>query len=271
MKLRTVLPVLLTFVLAACGRGEPPAARAGEAAAMPHLVPDPAGESVPPGDPRIELAAKMPGVRPEDLRPTPVPGIYELVFEGDIRYVTADGGYVFTGELYQVTAEGEFPNLTERRRREIRLRELAAVPAGQSIDFGPADAPHTITVFTDVDCQWCRRLHSEIEDYNRLGIRVRYLAFPRTGPDTESWRKAESVWCAADRAEALTRAKQGKPVESKSKGDCSALIQAHYQLGRRLGVSGTPGVVLENGEMIPGYLSPPRMLKAIEKSEVDQN
>jgi thiol:disulfide interchange protein DsbC len=266
MKLRAVLPSLLAITLAACARGagsEPAAARPA-ADAAPSLPPLADEEPVPPGDPRIELAAKMEGVRPQDLRASPVPGIFELVHEGEVRYISADGGYVFSGDLYKVTEQGDFPNLTEQRRRELRLAMLAAVPADQAIEFGPPDAPHTITVFTDVDCQWCRRLHSEIEDYNRLGIRVRYLSFPRTGPDTESWHKAEAVWCSQDRREALTRAKQGKRVEA---GRCDAPILAHYRLGRRVGVTGTPGVVLENGEMIPGYLAPSRMLQAIKESE----
>jgi thiol:disulfide interchange protein DsbC len=266
MKLRACLLTLMAFSLAACARGagsEAPAGGAAPAAPRADSATAAANAPVQAGDPRIALAAKMPGVLPEELRTTPVPGIYELVHEGEVRYISADGGYVFTGDLYQVTEEGEFPNLTEQRRREVRRELLAAVPEDQAIEFGPASAEHTITVFTDVDCQWCRRMHSEVEDYNRLGIRLRYLSFPRTGPNTESWRKAEAVWCAADRNDALTRAKQGKPVGG---GRCNAPIRAHFDLGRRLGVSGTPGVVLENGEMIPGYLSPPRMLQAIRKS-----
>src|SRR5690606_19107715 len=195
-----------------CARGagsEAPAAPATSATAdpLPSL-----NEPVLPGDPRIELAAKMPGTRPEDLRASPVAGIYEVVHGGEVSYVSADGGFVFTGDLYQVTTEGEFPNLSETRRREVRQHLLAAVPAEQMIEFGAADAPHVISVFTDVDCQWCQRMHSEVEEYNKLGIRVRYLSYPRTGPDTESWDKAVQVWCAADRNAALTEAKRGRRV-----------------------------------------------------------
>lgn len=265
MKMRAALLSTLALALAACARGADtdPAATAG---APPAPMADPAqpAEPVLPGDPRIELAAKMPGTRPEDLRASPVPGIYEVVQGAEVSYVSADGGFVFTGDLYQVTAEGEFPNLSEVRRREARRQLLAAVPAGQMIQFGPADAAHQITVFTDVDCQWCQRMHAEVEEYNRLGIRVRYLSYPRTGPDTASWEKAEAVWCASDRNAALTAAKQGQPVRSDR---CETPVAGHYQLGREVGITGTPGVLFSNGEMIPGYLPPRRMLQAIEESQ----
>ncbi len=266
MKLRVALLSTLAVALAACARGadtETPAAGTAAAAPAADAAPSTA-EPVPPGDPRIALAARMPGVRPEELRLSPVPGVYELAHNGEVSYVSADGAYVFAGDLYQVTADGEFPNLTEARRREARRDLLAAIPESGMIAFGPADSAHTITVFTDVDCQWCQRMHSEIAAYNEAGIRVRYLSYPRTGPDTEAWHKAESVWCASDRQAALTTAKQGKEVKA---GQCDAPIARHYELGRQVGITGTPGVLLATGEMIPGYLPPRRMLEAIRESE----
>jgi thiol:disulfide interchange protein DsbC len=218
---------------------------------------------VPPGDPRIALAAKMPGIQPSDLRASPVPGIYEVAHSGKINYVSADGSHIFTGDLYQVTAEGEFPNLTELRRRELRQQLVAGLPEQEMIIFGPAQAAHTITVFTDMDCQWCQHMHREIAEYNELGIRVRYLAFPRTGPATDSWAKAVGVWCAKDRPAALTAAKLGESVPA---GRCSSPVERHYALGQQAGITGTPGVVLGSGELVPGYLAPDSMLQAIEAS-----
>ena len=222
-------------------------------------------------DPRVALAKKIPGVRPEDLSKTPVPGIYELVHGADISYVTADGKYVFSGDLYQVTDGDSFPNLTEARQRELqlpqwgaRLVKLAAIPESQMLTFGPAAAKHTITVFTDIDCPWCRKIHEQVADYNKLGIRVRYLFYPRSGPDTESWYKAEAVWCAKDRNKALTEAKLDKPIEMKR---CPAApVARDYKLGREFGLKGTPGIVLETGELIPGYLGPRDLLTQIESS-----
>jgi thiol:disulfide interchange protein DsbC len=257
--------IVLALVLAACG-GEPDSAASAPAqAAAEPLVTLPA-EPVPEGDPRVRLAAMMPGVEPGDLRATPVAGIYELLHEGAVTYVTADGKYVFNGDLFQVTATGQFPNLTENRRREFRRQLLAAAPEQEMIVFGKASAPHTVTVFTDIDCQWCQHLHSQIADYNKLGIRVRYLAYPRSGPATDSWYKAEAVWCAKDRNAALTLAKRGESVKSAS---CDSHVAGQYELGEQVGVSATPAVVFDNGELVPGYLPPTDMLDAIKVSEAE--
>jgi thiol:disulfide interchange protein DsbC len=224
-----------------------------------------AAKSVPAGDPRIALAAKIPGAKPEDLRATPVPGIFEILHGTDISYISADGAYVFAGDLYKVTKSGDFPNLSEDRRRDARLAMLASVPESQMLVFGPANAAHTLTVFTDVDCTYCRQLHAQIADYNRLGMRVRYLFYPRTGPDTESWSKAETVWCSTDRKATFTRAKQGKKLELK-KSCPGSPVAREFALGREIGLTGTPGIVLESGELIPGYLAPPDMLAHINES-----
>jgi len=261
MKIRAALLCALVIPLAACAREDstPAASPAAQADPLPAAPTEP----VPEGDPRIALSAKMPGTRPEDLRVTPVPGIYEIAHNGEVSYVSADGQYVFSGDLYKVTANGDFPNLSEARRREMRLQMLAAMPESEMIQFGAANAPHVITVFTDMDCQWCRHMHAEIADYNKQGIRVRYISYPRTGPNTESWDKAVAVWCAKDRNAALTDAKLGKPVKS---AQCDAPVARQFRLGQQFALTGTPGVVLETGELIPGYLQPKDMLQAIADS-----
>jgi thiol:disulfide interchange protein DsbC len=218
-------------------------------------------------DPRIALAAKIPGAKPEELRATPVAGIYELTHGADISYVSADAKYVFAGDMYRVSGNGEFPNLSEARRRELRVKMLGDIPESRMLVFGPAAATHTVTVFTDVDCPWCQRMHSQVADYNKLGIRVRYLFFPRSGPNTESWAKADAVWCAADPKAAFTRAKRGERLVLVP---CPNSPVAHdYQLGHDIGVTGTPGVVLGSGELVPGYLSPPQLLAHIKQSAAE--
>ncbi len=256
-KSRGALIGAFALALVACG-GDPQSTVAASPA-TPAAAAAPVGE----GDPRIALAAMMPGTKPEDLRPSPVAGIYEIAHDGEITYVTADGRYVFSGNLFQVTPDGEFPNLTEQRRRELRLQMLAEIPEKEMIVFGPARAAQTVTVFTDVDCQWCQRMHSQVEEYNRLGIRVRYLAYPRSGPDSESGRLMDDVWCAKDRREALTTAKQGGSVPHRQ---CSTPVARHFELGQRLALTGTPGVLLSSGELIPGYLPPADLLEAIKES-----
>jgi thiol:disulfide interchange protein DsbC len=263
-RLSFLLLLAVVLPLAGCGESVMSPAEAGQAAEAP-----PKADAIPveQGDPRVALAAKIPGTKPEDLRPTPIKDVFELTHGTDISYVTSDAKYVFSGDLYRVTAQGDFPNLTEVRRRGLRLDEVATMSEKQMLLYGPANAKHTITVFTDIDCPWCRKMHAQVADYNKLGIRVRYLFYPRTGPNTESWFKANAVWCAKDRNKALTQAKLDQPIEMKNCPD-SPVAQS-YSLGRELGLTGTPGVVLDSGELVPGYLPPDRMLKHIEESAAE--
>lgn len=263
MKLRQLLPLCIVLPLMACAQGAsaPPAALVANPAPA---VPMQDAVPVAKGDPRIALSAKLPGTKPQDLRATPVPGIFGLTHGADISYVSADAKYVFSGDMFQIATNGDFPNLTEVRRRELRAARIAAIPESQMLVFGPANARHTVTIFTDIDCPWCQRLHSQMAQYNQLGIRVRYLFYPRTGPDTESWYKADAVWCSPNRNEAFTRAKNGDDVSAKP---CpSSPVKHDYELGQEIGISGTPGVVLENGELVPGYLAPKQMLAHIQES-----
>jgi len=123
----------------------------------------------------------------------------------------------------------------------------------------------TVTVFTDVDCGYCRKLHSQIAEFNRAGVKVRYMMYPRTGPGTESWKKAEMVWCAADRKEALTRAKKGEPLKGRACGD--AVIKQQYEMGEDLGVEGTPAIFTQNGDYVGGYLAPADLVQAVQDSQ----
>jgi thiol:disulfide interchange protein DsbC len=222
----------------------------------------PAGQKgVAAADPRVELSKKIPGTKPDDLRESPIPGLYELSKGTDIAYVTNDGKYAISGDLFDVASND---NLTERTRRAERLKLIASVPESQMIVFSPKDPKYTVTVFTDIDCGYCRKLHSQMADYNRLGIKVRYVFYPRSGPDTESWEKAEQVWCAANRGDALTRAKRDEAIKGPKR--CSGSpIAREYALGQDVGVRGTPSIVLDDGEMLGGYLPPAMLAQHLKK------
>ncbi|MEJ1961369.1 MAG: DsbC family protein [Gammaproteobacteria bacterium] len=233
---------------------------AEQAAPAPAAAASASGAAAAPAgkDPRAAVAARIPGgAKADELRATPIPGIYEFARGADIAYVSEDGKYAIAGDLFEMGSER---NLTENTRRTERVKLLANVPESQMVVFSPKDPKYTISVFTDVDCTYCRKLHSQIAEYNRLGIKVRYLFYPRSGPDTESWEKAEEVWCSNNRGEALTRAKRGEAI-SAPKTCANNPVAREYELGNDIGVRGTPAIVLENGEMLPGYV-PPQQLAA---------
>ena len=215
-------------------------------------------------DPRIELAKTIQGSDPRDFAPTQIAGIYEYTKGADIGYVTADGKYYFNGDIFQIQGQ---TNLTEKRRGGLRAKLLANIAEKDTIVFSPKDPKYTINVFTDIDCTYCRRLHSEIAEINRLGIRVRYLAYPRTGPGTESWHKAESVWCASNRNDALTRAKLGENIKAEACRDNP--VAREFALGNALGVNGTPGIVTSNGHYIGGYEPPKQLLRDLQDGDAE--
>jgi thiol:disulfide interchange protein DsbC len=213
-------------------------------------------------DPRVAIASKIPGIKPEDLRATPIPNIYEMTRGADIAYVTTDGKYAISGDMIDLAQND---NITEARRKDLRTRQIGAIPESDMLVFGPRESKYTVTVFTDVDCAYCQELHRQIGDYNRLGIRVRYIFYPRTGPNTESWTKAEEVWCSPNRNDALTRAKLGQAIGAKPCANNP--VAKTYALGRDFGLQGTPAIILADGEMIGGYLSPNELLQELKKGQ----
>jgi thiol:disulfide interchange protein DsbC len=219
-------------------------------ATLPLALPgDAPAQAAKPDDVRAQIAKRL-EIKAEDVRPSPIEGLYEVRSGAEVGYVSTDGKYYVDGDIFEMASK---QNLTEDARRKGRLAVLAGVKDEDAIIFAPKGAAkHTVTVFTDVDCVYCRKMHSEIAELNRLGIRVRYLMFPRGGPGSDSWNKAESVWCSADRKAALTRAKKGEKVTAR---DCETPVAAQYELGRRIGVSGTPGIFTESGEYLAGYAS----------------
>lgn len=227
----------------------------------------PGGAPVPAPNPSVvtnpeAAAVTIPGVKQEDVRPTPVAGIFEVRRGADIVYMSGDGQYVFTGDLYNIPTHN---NITEAHRRVLRQKLIDAIPESDMVIFSPPQPKYTVTVFTDVDCAYCRELHRQIAEYNRLGVRVRYIFYPRTGPNTESWRKAEQVWCSTDRKSALTRAKLGQPLDAKA--SCVTPVAREYELGKAIGLEGTPGIVASNGAMVGGYVPPQALVQELAEQK----
>lgn len=184
---------------------------------------------------------------------TPLPGIYRVpIIGGPMLYTNAAGDFAIAGEMYQVLP-GELVNLAEQER-EVERRELLATLDTDEMIIFPATSGSTkaiITVFTDVDCGYCRRLHEEVPDLNKHGVEVRYLAFPRAGGGTPTHDKMVRAWCSKDKQKAITDLKQGKNIKGELCEDNPVMEQ--FELGHRFGVTGTPSLILADGTMMPGY------------------
>lgn len=205
---------------------------------------------------RAKVAEMFEMIEPDDVGPSPIQGWYTIQKGSIVAYISDDGRYLLQGDLIDLD---EQVNLSETARNDARRELMAGLSDDDVITFSPEEVRYTVSVFTDVECTYCRRLHSQIEEYLAKGIEVHYLLYPRNGPASRAWGTSEQVWCSRDRNNALTMAKLDREFET-SKCDAS-IVQRHYAMGRDVGLSGTPAIVLEDGTLISGYL-PPDQLKA---------
>lgn len=215
-----------------------------------------------------ELASKLNNVAPSDISDSPVASLYQVALGSNVAYVTRDGRYVVQGEIIDVS---NGTNLTEVTRSRSRVSMLSSVDRNSMIVFSPpnGEVKHVVTIFTDIDCGYCRQFHREIDQVTALGVEVHYLFYPRTGRNTESWTKAEQVWCAKDHNVALTKAKLGGTIPEATCAENP--VDAHFTLGQLVGVRGTPAVFSESGELLGGYLPPDQLIERLEESATAQS
>jgi len=207
------------------------------------------------------LTKKFPQSKITRVEKSKVPGIYEVDMPPHILYVSKDAHYVFNGDLIDLESDR---NITQEKKAKSRASVINQLGENNMIVYAPKKTKYTVSVFTDIDCPYCRKLHHEMDKYNALGIKVRYLAYPRSGPNSPSFIKAENVWCAKDRKKALDDAFQNKPV---AKATCKNPVLEQFITGTRLGVNGTPAIFLENGQILPGYYPADVLIKFLEKSK----
>jgi len=211
-----------------------------------------------------KIAERLPGATVDHVAPSPVKGIYEVgVDGGDIIYVSADGRYLLSGVMIDLVTQ---ENLTERVLAGRRVNVLNDVPEDSMIIYEPeGEVKHTITTFTDIDCPYCRKMHREMALLNRMGIRVRYMLFPRTGVASPSYEKAVSVWCADDQLGEMTKAKSGAIPELRK---CKHPVREHMALARRMGLRGTPYTITDTGRAIGGYVPAPELFESLEADKL---
>ncbi len=202
------------------------------------------------------LAPNAPSIA---ISETPIEGILMVQVGGDIVYATADGKFMIQGRVVNMDT---FEDLTEVAKSSLRKELLAGVDTSKQITFAPESPVYDLTVFTDIDCGYCRKLHAQVDEYNKSGIAIHYMAFPRAGIGSHSYEKAVSVWCADDQLDAMTQAKLGAEPDPLQ---CENPIAEQYQLGVALGVTGTPALLTADGTLIPGYVPPEQLRERLDK------
>jgi len=203
------------------------------------------------------LAKTLPQYQASYIEKTPVEGIYQVIIGGQVIYMTKDARYMIDGNLIDLSTK---KNYTEDAMSGIRLSQIEKLGEDKMVVYTPETIKHTITVVTDIDCPYCRRLHNEMDQYMAGGVQVRYIFMPLKGKS--DFRTTVSVWCAKDRNEALDLAKAGAEVEVK---DCENPINEHLNVSRSLGVRGTPAIILQDGSMLPGYVPAGKLIAELQK------
>jgi thiol:disulfide interchange protein DsbC len=251
---------------------------------------------------KAEIEKNIPELQIEKISSSPLPGLYEVTTNGRSLYISKDGRYILQGELQSrkvgtgplpgmqqvtignqisyMTPDGQHAiqgdlydrvngvNITEQARSKMNMNLLAKFDDSKTIVFSPKNPKYTVTVFTDTSCGYCRKLHQNVPELNNLGVKVRYMLFPRAGPDSPDGKVLQSVWCARNQREAMNKAKSGGQVPEKT---CSNPIAEHMILAQKLGLQGTPHMVTGNGTVIAGYLEPADLLTRLEQENKKAN
>lgn len=208
-----------------------------------------------------KLRAMAPNATSIAISETPIEGVLQVQMGMEIYYATADAKYLIAGRIIEMDTRVD---LTDQAKSEMRRDLIADLDVSKNIAFSPESPVHELLVFTDIDCGYCRKLHSQIEEYMAEGIAISYLAFPRAGVGSGSYDKYVSVWCADDQQAALTDAKAGNEPTPLQ---CENPVTEQYDLGRAIGVSGTPALLTSNGTLIPGYMPPQQLRERLEAIE----
>ncbi len=204
-----------------------------------------------------QLHNLLPNKAPSEVKATPVPGLYEARFGTSILYISADGRYLIDGSMLDMERR---ENLTEASVQRARVEILASMEESEMVVYSPDEVKRTLTIFTDIDCPYCVRLHEEREALLNAGVKLRYLLYPRAGIGSPSYDKSVNVWCSENRAEALTEAKAGVELDSKS---CETPILSHIQVASAFGLKGTPHIVIDDGEVIGGYMPAKNLIQKL--------
>ena len=245
--------------LSACAQAPQPPAKGEAAAATPAPAPQfkPGQGATADERARSAVAQLNPRATVDYVGAAPLPGFREVIAGGQLLYISDDGRYLMQGAVLDLQQQEDLMQ-NSAALAQHRSKLIATIPHSEKIVFAPPNAKYTVTVFTDIECGYCRKLHEEIADINRQGIAVEYLAFPRMGLGSQDHKDMISVWCSPDRKRALTDAKAGKPVASR---DCKNPVTMEFDVGQRIGVSGTPAIYSAEGVQLGGYL-PPAALRA---------
>lgn len=259
--MRRLTLLTLPFFVTACGAEESPKTK-------PQAVVAQAMASSDIDEASIQARFAKIGIGVLDVVPADIPGLVEIRTAGGVLFASPSGDYFVAGTLYALDDEGNYNDVLAERQAPLNAEKIAAFQ-DSVIEFKADDEKYVVTIFTDITCGYCVRLHSQMQGYNDLGITVRYLAYPRQGATGDVADQMANIWCAADPNLAMHDAKVNRKsaVAVGDVAQCKATVEKHFNLGRELGISGTPAIFLPNGELVGGYLPPADLFQKLQSSQ----
>jgi thiol:disulfide interchange protein DsbC len=216
---------------------------------------------------RNKIETNLTGLPVDEINPSPLGNWFEVLSRGELYYVTRDGNHLFTGQLIEI--KNGMVNLTAQSKRlydkklsPMRKEVINKIPDSDTIYFPAENEKHRISVFVDVTCGYCKKLHHEVPSLNAMGVTVRYLAYPRAGMSSSASKTLQSVWCSDDRKAAITEAFNSRAIAPKT---CKNPVADQYGLVRSFALTGTPNIIFENGDLWPGYLKATDIVSELTK------
>jgi len=222
------------------------------------------------------LEQRLPGIKIRNIEKSPQTGFYQAFFGSEVIYVSENGQYLFTGNMLELAEAGPINHTQlavaqqDAKQAPFRAESIAQLAETDMVVFKAAKEKFVISVFTDIDCAYCRKLHKEVPLLNDKGITVRYLAFPRAGLGSDAYHKLVSVWCADDKMAAMNDAKLNRQFGNFGKNSCTNPIADQYKLTREFNLSGTPSLILSDGELIGGYMPADDLLAHLSRKTNQQ-
>lgn len=217
---------------------------------------------------KTELKDMLGGEEPDNVRPTEMPGLYEVTVGTEVVYVSEDARFLMYGNLIDRVKKVDLTRKAqEDAEKAFSVKRKAIMDkqdASKTITYKAKNEKQVLTIFTDLDCPYCAKIHKEVPELNKHGITVSYYLFPRAGIGSPSYKKAVSAWCADDKLTALTKAKNREAIPAKT---CDNPVAEQYELGRQIGVTGTPALITEKGTLLPGYVPANVLITKLEQEK----
>ncbi len=223
--------------------------------------------AAPEDDIQAKLRSLDPNIPILSVEPIDLKGFYAVsLSSGEVLYVNETGDYILSGNLLHIRDDGKLENLTEERMKAYRVNEMNSLADSDMVIYpAKGETKARVRVFTDIDCPYCRKLHEEVPALNEMGIEVAYVAFPRRGPDTPTGVNMSAIWCAGDQAAKRAAMEIGISGSQVAAATCDSPVEGQFMLGQRVGVTGTPAIVLADGRLLPGYMPAVKLKQLLEQ------